>query len=151
MIKTHKLLGHRLSTLPLGKWLFSKMVGMMIPYTGTVSPYVLEVGPGRAKVRMKDKRRVRNHLKSFHALALANLGELSTGLAIHFAMNDNGRAILSKLEVEFLKKARGTITAIAETKIPETSFKGPKVVEAQLFDEKRDLVARVIATWLVDN
>ncbi len=151
MIKTLKLLWTRLSTIPCGKWLFSKVIGWMIPYTGGIKPYVLEVGAGHAKVRMTDRRHVRNHLKSFHALSLSNLGELTTGLAIHFALNDEARAILTKLEIEFLKKARGTINAIAETKIPESAFKGPQVVEAQLFDEKRDLVARVRATWLLDN
>ncbi len=151
MIKLLKLLYQRLSTLPLGRWIFSKSISFMIPYTGTISPYVMEVAPGYAKVRMSDKRRVRNHLKSFHALALSNLGELSTGLALHFALNDQGRAILSRLEVDFLKKGRGLITAVAQTKIPENSFRGPLLVEAQLFDEKRDLVATVKATWLIEN
>lgn len=151
MIKRLKTLYGRLATLPMGKWFFSKLIGFMIPYTGSVSPYVVEVAPGYAKVRMNDKRGSRNHLRSFHALALSNLGELSTGLALHFSLNDHARAILSRLEVDFVKKGRGKITAIAQTKIPENSFKGPQLVEAQLFDEKRDLVARVQATWLIEN
>lgn len=151
MVKTLKRSWQILSKQPLGKWLFSKAIGRMIPYTGSISPQVVEVGPGHAKVRMSDKKGLRNHLASFHALALSNLGELTTGLALHFALKDQSRAILTKLEVEFLKKARGTITADSTTNIPGPSWQGAQVVEAQLFDEKQDLVARVKATWLVDQ
>lgn len=148
MVNTLKNWWRRLATLPLGKWLFSKALGLLIPYTGTISPYVLEVSPGYAKLRISDGRRVRNHLQSIHALALANLGELSTGMALHFALDPSQRAILTKLTTEYHKKARGPITSIAQIKKSQSSYEGPVEVDAQLFDEKRVLVASVSAIWL---
>ncbi|MCA9508390.1 MAG: DUF4442 domain-containing protein [Myxococcales bacterium] len=151
MVKTLKQSWSLLSQRTLGKWLFSKAIGKMIPYSGSISPQVLEVAPGRATVRMRDKKLLRNHLSSFHALALSNLGELTTGLALHFALSDNSRAILVKLETDFLKKARGTITARSQTTLPKNFKKRRQTVEAQLFDEKEDLVAVVKALWLVEQ
>lgn len=149
MVNTFKTWWRRLATLPLGKWLFSKALALLIPYTGTISPYVIEVSPGYAKVRMSDKRLVRNHLSSIHALALANLGELTTGLALHFALKDSQRAILTSLNAEYHKKARGPITAIAQINNPSQALKGSIQVEAQLFDQNLVLVTSIKALWLV--
>jgi len=149
MVNTLKLWWARLSPFPCGKWLFSKLVGFLIPYTGSISPIILQCRPGFAEVMIKDGRRLRNHLGSLHALALANLGEFTTGLAIHFAMQRNTRAILTHLSCDFVKKARGTITASAAVELSERHEEGPVVVEAKLFDPQKNLVAKVSATWLL--
>jgi|SRR5579871_207030 len=149
MVETLKAWWARLYQLPLGKSLFTKLVSLLIPYTGSVSPKVLQVSAGYAKVSIADRRRVRNHLGSIHALALANLGEFTTGLAIHFAMKQNTRAILTRLSTDFFKKARGTITAEASVDLPSDHEEGSVVVDASLFDDRGNLVAKVSATWLV--
>jgi len=149
MVSRLRTLWHSLSPLPFGKWLFSKMVGLVIPYTGTISPHVLKIGPGFAEVSIRDRRRNCNHLSCLHALALANLGEFTTGLAIHFAMEDDDRAILTELSTKYLKKARGKILAQVNMKTPLALKSGPLEVEANLLDQKGDLVATVRATWLL--
>lgn len=149
MVNALKIWWSRLSRLPGGRWFFGKIVGFLIPYTGSVSPRVVQLRPGFAEVAIKDRRSHRNHLRSIHALALSNLGEFTTGLAVHFAMQSDDRAILTRLDSQFLKKARGRIRAIAEATIPPMHEKGTFVVEARLFDEAENLVATVSATWLL--
>ncbi len=148
MVNTLKTWWKRLSQWPLGRWFFSRMVGLIIPYTGTISPNIVKVAPGFAEVFIKDKRRHRNHLRCIHALALSNLGELTTGLALHFSLESEKRAILTNLQVEFLKKARGVITGKATIENRENLL-GPILVQANLSDQHGDVVARVTATWLV--
>lgn len=148
MVNSLKTWWGRLSSFPLGKWLFSRVAGFLIPYTGTISPLVREARSGFAQVSMRDHRRIRNHLSSIHAIALVNLGEFATGLAIHFAMAQNDRAILTKISVEYLKKARGEITATA-TLEQGIVLDGPITVKASLVDRQGVLVAVVYATWLV--
>lgn len=150
MVTTLKKWWFRLAPWPLGKWLFSKILGLVIPYTGSTKPYVVHVGPGYAEVSIRDRRANKNHLNSIHALAIANLGELTTGLALHFAMPADQRAILTRLETDFLKKARGAITARVAIDPMEVAV-GINTVLAEIVDRSHTPVARVKATWLVDN
>jgi len=150
MVKTLKIWWTRLNRKPCGKWIFSKILGFFIPYTGSISPYVRNVQPGYAEVSIRASRKTSNHLKSIHALAISNLGELTTGLAVHFAMGDNHRAILTRLESDYLKKARGQIVSTAQID-PSMVVPGVMLVDALIVDASNTLVAKVKASWLIDK
>lgn len=142
-------LWQRLSPLPGGKFLFSRLVGVVIPYTGSMGARVEQLQPGHAIVRLPDRRRVRNHLRSIHAIALANLAEFTTGLATLSGMPDTARAILVGLEIEYSKKARGDIIGECITSIPETEDRQEYKVEVILRDSSGDTVATAWARWLI--
>jgi len=138
-----------LSPRPGGKFLFSKLFGRFIPYSGTVRPEILELAPGRAVIGMTDRRAVRNHLDSVHAVALANLGEMSTGLALGFGMPADSRSILVRLSCEYLKKARGRLIATCDAPAVATAEARDYEVVSLIRDEKGDTVARATAVWKV--
>lgn len=142
-------LWQRLSPLPGGKWMFSKLVGFAIPYTGSMQPRVVSLEPGHAIVNLHDRRRVRNHLKSIHAIALANLAEFTTGMATLSGMPRGSRAILTGLKIEYHKKARGTLKAECKSEPPTTADEHSLEVEARIYDADGDCVATGLATWLI--
>ncbi len=84
-----------------GRWLFSRAVGRFAPYTGTIGARIAVLEPGRAVVTMRDRKAVRNHLRSVHAVALTNLIELSGSLSIIASMHPGTRMIPVRLESEF--------------------------------------------------
>lgn len=139
----------RLSPMPGGKQIFSMLFGRMVPYSGSVSPLVLELAPGKARVAMQDRRAVRNHLNSVHAIALMNLAEMATGLAFAYGMPASSRSIITALSIEYLKKARGLLVSECEFALPDFSEKGEHVVEVLIRDQEGDVVARAEAKWLV--
>lgn len=140
-----------LQKVPGGGRVMGRLVGRMAPYTGTVAPEIVELRPGYARVRMKDTPRLRNHLGSVHAIALMNLGEASTGTAVLMGMPDDARAIIVHLGMDYLKKARGTITAECAVELPEGlgTEKQEIKLTADLRDEGGEVVARAHARWLV--
>jgi acyl-coenzyme A thioesterase PaaI-like protein len=125
------------------------MLGFMIPYTGSIHPLVLELRPGYAKVQMRDRRAVRNHLHSIHAIALMNLGEVTTGLAMTLAMPDGARGIVTGLSMEYVKKARGLLTAECSAPPFDASVSAQHDFHADILDASGDVVARATAHWLV--
>ena len=140
----------RLSSLPGGARLLSMFLGWMAPYSGTIGALVEELEPGRVRVALRDRRKVRNHLKSIHAIALINLGEIATGLAVLSSLSDNMRGIVLGLQAEYVKKARGKLVAQASLDLPEgfednTDFE----ISAEIIDESGDVVAIVRANWLL--
>lgn len=138
-----------LSGMPAGKRVFSRLVGRLAPYTGSIHATVTVLRPGYAEVQMPDRRAVRNHLDSVHAIALANLAELAGNVALMYSLPDDARFIISGIDIEYTKKARGTITAVGEPPIPRTAARAQYDVPVVLRDEGGDEVARAVLHSLV--
>lgn len=136
--------------VPGGKALFSRFVGELAPYTGTLGGRVDALEPGYARILLKDRRRVRNHLRSIHAIALANLGEMATGLAMLAGLPSSARGILTGISMEYLKKARGTLTAECHApSLDSITERREYDVVGEIKNAEGVLVARATAKWLI--
>ena len=132
----------------LGRKLFSYILGRTAPYSGSIKAEVLSLTPGSVQVVLKDRRSVRNHLNSVHAIALANLGELASGLAMISAVPANTRAIVVNLDIEYLKKARGRLIAEGSATPPEVITKSVNSLAlAEIKDAEGDTVSLVKVHW----
>ncbi len=131
-----------LGAVPGGKAAFSRLVGLAAPYTGTIKAQVLELERGRSVVMLRDRRGVRNHLQSVHAVALANLIELTGNVALAYSLPNDARFIVKAMNIEYLKKARGTLTARCNCPVPENSARQELEVIVEVFDRSGDVVTR---------
>ena len=138
-----------LSGVPGGKALFSRLIGAMAPYSGTIHAQVDVLRAGYCEAHMADRRAVRNHLDCVHAVALANLAELAGNIALAYSLPDDARFIVSGLEIEYTKKARGTITAIGEPPVPRSSARAAYDVPVILRDGGGEQVAKAVLHSLV--
>lgn len=132
----------RLSPLPGGKHLFSHLIGRLAPYTATIGAVVRELGDGYAKVTLADRRAVRNHLSCVHAVALANMVELTGNIALAYSLPDDARFIVAGMSLDYLKKARGTITG--ECRIPpiQSNARSEYEVPVTLKDPSGEIVVQ---------
>jgi acyl-coenzyme A thioesterase PaaI-like protein len=137
----------RARRLPFGDALFTYALGRQVPYTASIAPRVLALEPGFARIAMRDRRAVRNHLDSVHAIALANLGEFTSGAAMITALPAGVRSIVTGLSIEYSKKARGTLVAEARVSVPEVTGDVEHLVHAVIRDTAGDEVARIEVRW----
>lgn len=140
-------LWRRLYPIPGGKWIFSRLITWANPYTGSIRANVLALKPGYARIELKDKRRIRNHLNSIHAVALVNLGEFTSGLALLSTLGTKVRGIPTHISVEFIKKARGKLIAESHCKPPAVQDDMEFVVHTDIRDSSDELVARTTVCW----
>ncbi len=136
-----------LRQLPGGMWLFSKTLAWIVPYSGTIGAHVVELRPGYAQMRLYDRRRVRNHLQSIHAVALVNLGEVTSGLALNTRLASHIRGIVTQITTEYFKKARGNLTASCQCDVPEVHEDMDYLVYTEIFNTDNELVATTQVRW----
>jgi uncharacterized protein (TIGR00369 family) len=139
----------RLARVPAGKRVFSRLLGLAAPYSGSIGANVEEVRRGHARVSMADRRAVRQHLGSVHAVALCNLAELCGNLAVAYSLPDGMRFIVSGMSIDYTKKARGPITAQADVEVPSRLERRQIEVPVVLRDQGGEEVARATLRTLI--
>ncbi|MSO98928.1 MAG: DUF4442 domain-containing protein [Rhodospirillaceae bacterium] len=103
----------RLTALPFGNWLFTRLVCFQAPYFASISPRFEDLRAGSCTVTMKKRRRVHNHIGTVHAIAICNLAEVAAGTMTEATTPATHRWIPKGMTVEYLKKAATDLRAVA--------------------------------------
>jgi len=145
-LKLFRLLG----STAAGRWTFTRLICFKAPYFASISPLIDDLAPGRCVVVLRDRRRVRNHIGTVHAIAMCNAAELAGGLATDVSIAPNQRWIPKGMSVRYLRKAKGTLTATALVAVPPADAPAQ---EAHTFVEVRDAANELvfdadIAMWI---
>jgi hypothetical protein len=75
-------------------YLLSKMFGWKVPFVGTAGIAFDELVPGRARLTLSNRRRVRNHLGGVHAAAMTLLAEAASGFVLGLSLPARGEVLV---------------------------------------------------------
>lgn len=142
---------NRLSGLPGGKWLFSKIVASRAPYFKTIHPYISELRPNYTKVLLTKQRSLENHIGTVHVIAICNLLELAMGACAEASIPKHLRWIPKGMKLEYTAKAGSDITGVAEIN-PEDWKPGDLAVKVTAYDTQGVVVVKgVIELWISEK
>ncbi|MEI2712116.1 MAG: hotdog fold domain-containing protein [Nocardioides sp.] len=140
----------RLSALPQGDRLFSFVFGQKAPYFSTIRPLVREVRPNHVEVLIKKRRRVHNHIKTVHVIAICNGLEMAMGALAEATIPRDKRWIPKGMEVSYPAKADTDIRCFAETDAAQWTADDPDL-PVRVWAERADgtvVVEGVIKLWV---
>lgn len=143
-------LWNKSTALPLGQRVFSFLFAQKAPYFASIRPRFLTVGPNRVELLIPNRRRVHNHLKTVHAIALCNGLEAAMGALAEATIPADKRWIPKGMEVAYTAKATGDVTCIAETEPEQWIAENPDVpvrVRGELADGTV-VIEGVIRLWV---
>jgi len=135
---------------PCGKWLYTRVVGFFAPYSGSCGAQIVSLVPGTCEMTMSDRPWKRNPFGSIHAVCMANLAEMTAGLAGMTAMEAKGAiGIPMNMHINFHVKARGTLgcRATLPKAIPSVPGIYPMDIRCDIFDEAGTVCASAIVGW----
>jgi acyl-coenzyme A thioesterase PaaI-like protein len=91
----------------------SFIMGKVIPFAGTAGTRVEKLEPQECIIVLRNRRKVRNHIGSVHAAAMALLAESATGFMTGLSVPDDRIIVIRKMELEYVKRASGDMKAVA--------------------------------------
>ncbi len=105
-------LWNKAATLPQGKRLFSFAFTRKAPYFASIHPRFVDIRSNYAELVIPKRRRVHNHLKTVHAIALCNGLEAAMGALAEATIPRDKRWIPNGMEVAYTAKADSDIRAL---------------------------------------
>ena len=140
---------NRLESKPLGKAFFSRFICWKAPYFGTISPRFVELRPGFARVTMRKRRAVQNHIGTVHAIAMCNLAELAAGTLTEVSIPASMRWLPKGMQVEYVRKAETDVEATATLPAVEEGAAREVPATVEVRDRGGEVVCRAVITMWV--
>ncbi|WP_166422318.1 DUF4442 domain-containing protein [Paraglaciecola sp. 20A4] len=97
----------------ISAFLMTKVFRHKVKLAGTTSIEVLATDGLKVVFRMKNRKKVQNHIGSVHAAAMALLAESATGFIVGINLPGDKLPLIKCMNLNYVKRATGDMTAIA--------------------------------------
>lgn len=140
------------------RWMLFLLGTFKIPMIGYLRPRLMELTDNRVLVRIKCRRRSKNHLNSMYFGALAVGADISAGIhAFYFAKKHNLKVSFAfkSMQVEFIKRAETDVTFLCEQgllieEIVLESKRTNSRINRQIDVQALNTSGEVIATFIME-
>ena len=153
MTQTNKTLSlyQKLEKYPFGKKIFSIMVSRIAPYFATISPKISELVPNQCTCIIKKRKKVFNHIKTVHVIAICNGLEMAMGVMAEASVPKHLRWIPKGMTVDYTAKAGSDIRCVAKVNADDWQS-GDMFVNITAYDENDVVVVKGnIKLWISEK
>jgi len=126
----------------------------VVRFVGTAKLDILELTNERCVVSVKNRKRVRNHIGSVHATAIALIAATATGFVVALNVPDDRAPVIKSMKVEYKKRAKGALRAEASLTAEQidriaSTEKGDVTVAVKVTDEAgiEPVICEMIWAW----
>tara|TARA_R110002012_G_scaffold180507_1_gene346326 strand:+ start:412 stop:915 length:504 start_codon:yes stop_codon:yes gene_type:complete len=98
---------------PISAFLMTKVFRHKVKLAGTTSIDVVATNGRQVEYRMKNRKKVQNHIGSVHAAAMALLAESATGFIVGINLPGDKLPLIKCMNLNYVKRATGDMKAIA--------------------------------------
>lgn len=133
--------GPRLIKLPGINFLIWLGAAIGAPYSANIRPRVLHFSEGHLELGMRKRRALTNHMRTVHAVAMANLIELTASGAVQACIPKTSRWIPKGMSIEYLKKAKTDLRSVCKFETPDWAVAQDFPLRVDLYDTGGDKVA----------
>jgi acyl-coenzyme A thioesterase PaaI-like protein len=89
------------------------VLGRIVPFVGTAGVVIEEMTEQRVVTRLRNRRRIQNHIKTLHAAAVTLAAETASGFIVGMNLPDDKLPLMKTLRVDFKKRNKGGIKIVA--------------------------------------
>ena len=142
---------NKLEKYPFGKKIFSIFVSRFAPYFATIDPKILELVPNQCTCFIKKKKKVFNHIKTVHVIAICNGLEMAMGVMAEASIPKHLRWIPKGMTVDYTAKAGSDIRCVAKVNQEDWQL-GDMLVNITAYDENDIVVVQGhIKLWISEK
>jgi acyl-coenzyme A thioesterase PaaI-like protein len=150
MKQTNKTLSlyQKLEKYPFGKKIFSIIVSRVAPYFATINPHISELMPNQCTCIIRKRKKVFNHIKTVHVIAICNGLEMAMGVMAEASVPKHLRWIPKAMTVDYSAKADSNIRCVAKVNAEDWQ-PGDMFVNIIAYDENNVVVVKGnIKLWI---
>mmetsp|Transcript_28148 Transcript_28148/g.70933 ORF Transcript_28148/g.70933 Transcript_28148/m.70933 type:complete len:180 (-) Transcript_28148:7-546(-) len=123
-----------------------------VKYAGLSGIKVEELTSTQAKVCLRNRMRVQNHIGGVHACGMALLAESATGMVFAMNVRDDCIPLIKTMQIDFTRRAKGDLSATASLsedmmKDIHSKEKGEVMVPVVVTDSEGKEPIRASMTW----
>ncbi|MBE0365695.1 hypothetical protein PULV_b0330 [Pseudoalteromonas ulvae UL12] len=152
-VKPNKVMAlyNKLTPLPFGRRFFTLMITRMAPYFGSMGPLITNLRVNHCECLIKKRRKVFNHIKTVHVIAICNGLEMAMGVMAEASIPKHLRWIPKGMSVDYTAKAGSDIRCIAQV-TPEQWTPGDMLVPVTAYDDQGTIVVQGhIKLWITEK
>lgn len=137
-------------------WLGNRLITFMFRHTvklaGTASLRILGTDGKQVTFKLRNKKKIQNHIGSVHAAAMALLAESATGFVTGINLPGDKLPLMKSMNLNYVRRASGDLIAVASLTDQQIiqmqeAEKGEVNVKVQVTDENGDVPVECEMIW----